>query len=134
MGRTLSWHLLLMLLMPFVAHAADPRTNIRLTSRFGIELEVDQAEGTYRVLYRGQPWFGKGIVSALVNERWYRSVSGAHPQMKPYSGSLELKGANTGTAKDKLGVYDFVDLTWEVPAGGTRIVTGFRLYRERPFI
>jgi hypothetical protein len=111
--------------------------NTTLANRFGLSVQVRASEGTYTMLYEGKPWLGPGIVSALVNDRWYHSAAISDPQGKLYKsapGRLVLNGSSGGTASDQLGAYDFVDLTWIIPESGTRLVTGFRLYHERPIL
>jgi hypothetical protein len=108
-----------------------------LENRFGIAVAIQSETGKYNVTYKGQRWLGSGFVSVLVKNRWYRSAEIRYPEPSAYKTpqvKLVLQDSKSGSDSDTLGVYDFLDLTWAVPDLGVRLVTGFRLYRERPYL
>ena len=119
-----------------VPPSAAERTYL-LQDKFGISVSVDLQTGLYSVQYNGQSWFGPGIVSVLANKRWYRSADVKFPEVAAYvhpQGKLIFEDAKTGSEKDRLGVYEFIDLSWKVPDIGVDLVTGFRLYRDNPYL
>ena len=121
-----------------------------LKNKFGTVLSIDPDEGSYTVdqstahaagagLSPGaeQPWFGKGLISVYSDHRWYRSTSSRFYNVrgsdKP-DGRLVLSGSQNGSATDALGSYDFVELRWMVPGGGTPVITAFYLYQNKPYL
>lgn len=117
--------------------AQRPAAPQSLRNNAGIVLSVDANAGRYTVTYRGQSWFGPGIVSVLVGKRWYRSTSAVYPEVAAYEqpqGKLVLKQDRTGTQSDRFGTYDFIELDWNVSGKDLELTTGFRLYRDRPFL
>jgi hypothetical protein len=124
-----------LILLLFAACASGrPAT---LQSPSGITLQVDPEQGTYAVRYNSQSWLGSGFVSVLVGNRWYRSASVVFPEAAVYNrndGRLSLINVKQGVATDRLGAYDFLDLSWEVPSKGIHLVTGFHLYRTKPYL
>jgi hypothetical protein len=110
---------------------------ITLRNDAGIDLEVNPELGIYTLRYKSQEWFGPGFVSALSGGRWYRSASVIIPEPKTFQvpdGRLSLISVKQGSDSDGLGSFDFVNLVWEVPEGGIRLMTGFHLYRDKPFL
>ncbi len=117
--------------------AKEPGRTYSLQSRFGISISVEADAGRYEVRYNGQSWFGPGIVSVLANKRWYRSADVKFPEAAAYdqpSGKLTLADAKRASGSDRWGEYETIDLSWEVPGSDIVLVTGFRLYREHPFL
>jgi hypothetical protein len=107
-------------------------------NRFGLSVAVDTKAGTYFVEYRGQRWLGTGFVSVLANRRWYRSATTIkYPQAAAYNqpqGSLILEGSKSSSGSDGLGRYDYLQLNWRVPDKRVRLITGFRLYQDKPYL
>lgn len=123
-----------MVLMMLTAIAGHSTT---LHNGSGIEVDVDPEQGVYTVRYHGQIWLGSGFVSVLADKRWYRSASVIMPESNTVhapDGRLKLTDLKQGSDDDSLGAFDYLNLTWEVPVQGTRLVTGFRLYRDKPFL
>jgi hypothetical protein len=128
---------LFVLLVLLISGMAEAETSIELSNKFGLAVHIDPQDGKYYVTYGGKSWLGAGIVSVLVKNRWYRSAAVIYPQLRPYDGGqgkLLLRSSRSGSASDKFGAYDFVDLNWEIPETATTLVTGFRLYHERPYL
>ena len=110
---------------------------LSLRNRFDISVEIDPQKGTYSVKYRGQLWLGSGLVSVLANNRWYRSAElkfPVHGQHDQRPGILILEDSKRVSGTDRLGLYESVSLQWKVPTIPNSIITGFRLYRDRPYL
>lgn len=120
-----------------------PAEIYQLKNKFGTVVAVDIVGGTYNVeeLAPGaagpeirdsaeRSWFGRGIVSVLLNKKWYRSTTGL---IGNSDGRLLLSDVKTGASSDRFGSYDFIELQWQVP-DGTPITTSFHLYRDRPYL
>jgi hypothetical protein len=76
-------------------------------------------------------------VSVLQNKRWYRSADVNYPEAAENghaSGKLTLEDIEHASGKDRWGEYETIDLNWVVPGSDVVLVTGFRLYDERPFL
>jgi len=115
--------------------AAEPDITLRNSS--GISLSVDRVAGVYSVKYNSDLWLGKGSVGVLTNGRWYRSAEVIYPQpgvFKAPDGRLLLENTKTGSDSDRLGSFDYVSLSWRVPSAGIRLITGFRLYHDKPYL
>ena len=127
--------LLMTLLLAPLASAQGPTQPYSLRNAFGMSVSVRPAAGDYLVAINGQQWMGRGIVSVLAGKRWYRSAD-----LRSYGvgveeeGKLLFRGAKTGAAEDVSGSYDFVDIEWELPGTANALVTGFRLYRNNPYL
>ena len=112
-----------------------------LQNKFGLSVSVDPELGHYNVSYQGQSWLGRGIVSVLRNNRWYRSQSALgtagredHRTVVQKDSELRVDGIRTGSDSDVPGAYDFIELSWELTPTGDEFVTGFRLYRDQPYL
>jgi hypothetical protein len=107
-----------------------------LQNGFGMSVSVEPKTGDYSVLLNGQQWFGPGRVSVLSGKRWYRStpIHAFYDSVERPEGQLALRGVKTGSDGDVLGTYDFIDLEWDLPQPGKTLVTGFRLYRDNPYL
>lgn len=108
-----------------------------LQNSLGLSVEVNTKTGMYFVKYKGQLWFGPGLVSVLAKNRWYRSANIKYPEPAVYErqqGSLALEETQSRSGSDGLGSYDDIQLTWEVPADEIRLITGFKLYRDKPYL
>jgi hypothetical protein len=117
--------------------ATESSRKYSLQNKFGLSVSVEPSEGRYSVRYHGQSWFGPGIVSVLVNKRWYRSGDVNFPEAAGYdqpSGRLTLADAKSAFGKDRWGEYGTIDLSWGVPDSDIVLVTEFRLYSEHPFL
>ncbi len=97
-----------------------------LTNRFGIAVAIEG--GNYSVTYKGSSWFGRGMVSVLAKGRWYRSTPAAG------DGKLALLESHAGQGKDQWGVYDAVTQTWQLPDANHKLLTGFRIYHDLPYL
>ncbi len=143
-----------------VADGKSGTSIYQLKNKFGTSVSVNTTEGSYLVEQlgpgaagaavtgsTGQPWFGQGMVSILVNHKWYRSTphrpyraneSDSHlGQMDPDSdslGRLVFSGVKTGSSSDGFGSYDSIETTWVVPNTSISVVTAFHLYQERPYL
>jgi hypothetical protein len=118
-----------------VAFAEEPHISLQNSS--GISVDVNPSSGFYSVKYRSERWMGDGFVSVLANGRWYRSAAVIYPEASVYKtpdGRLSLQDKKTGSDSDRLGSFDYVNLTWKIPDIGTRLITGFRLYRDKPYL
>lgn len=110
---------------------------LSLENSSGIFVGVDSQSGMYFVKYKGQLWLGSGFVSVLANNRWYRSADIKFPEPSVYKqpqGRLTLQGTKNSSGTDALGLYDYLQLTWQVPGERIKLVTGFRLYRDKPYL
>ena len=117
--------------------AADAGRTYSIQNKFGIRVSVEPKTGIYSVTYKGQNWFGIGIVSVLQNKRWYRSADVNYPEAAECdhaSGRLTLGDVEHASGKDRWGEYETIDLSWAVPGSDVVLVTGFRLYGEHPFL
>ena len=117
--------------------ATDAGRTYSIQNKFGISVSVVPKTGTYSVNYQGQNWLGTGIVSVLQNKRWYRSADVKYPaadERDGASGRLTLANVENASGKDRWGEYETIDLNWAVPGSDVVLVTGFRLYREHPFL
>jgi hypothetical protein len=115
----------------------SPEKVYSLRNKFGISVSVDTQAGHYSVTYKGQSWLGCGIVSVLSKNHWYRSADVKFPVATAYhppQGKLLLAESGRGSGTDRLGSYDSISLTWNVPGQEVKFVTAFRLYREAPFL
>jgi hypothetical protein len=111
--------------------------NLSLENSSGISVNVNPTSGFYSVKYKSEPWMGRGFVSVLANGRWYRSAAVIYPEASAYKnpdGRLSLQDKKTGSGNDRLGAFDSVSLTWKIPDIGVRLITGFRLYRDKPYL
>jgi hypothetical protein len=136
--------------LPATLLASDAKPSYTLSNKFGTIVTVNPQGGDYSVAQpdaqaagaqvlsgEAQSWFGAGLISVFANHRWFRSTDSALYHVRGDEGPdgrLVLAGVTTGSAKDSLGSYDFVDLTWTVPGTQTRIVTAFELYQQKPFL
>jgi hypothetical protein len=93
---------------------------------------VEPKTGQYSVLYRGESWYGTGAVSVFAGQRWYRSAALAGSGDK--DGKLVVHDLKTGAGKDLFGAFEFLDLYWKLPETGAGLITGFKVYRDRPYI
>lgn len=118
-----------------VAFSEQP--DISLSNSSGISVNISPTAGVYSVKYNSELWMGDGFVSVLANGRWYRSANVIYPESKAYKtpdGRLLLENTRTESGTDRLGSFDSVALTWKVPDVGINLVTGFRLYRKKPYL
>lgn len=97
-----------------------------LTNRLGIAVAI--RGGNYSVTYKGSSWFGQGMVSVLAKDRWYRSTPTGT------DGRLILLESQSGRGNDKWGAYEAVTLKWQLPDHDHKLVTGFRLYHDAPYL
>lgn len=140
MAERIKWALLVLasaLFWPSHLWAAELDPTYSLKNKFGISVVVDPEAGRYSVNYNGQSWFGPGIVSVLVNRRWYRSAEIKFPEAVGYEvpqGRLVLEKVSPGSGEDGLGGYDSIDVGWSVPDTEVSLITGFRLYRDKPYL
>ena len=111
-----------------------PQQPYVLENKFGIALAVEPQAGFYSVGYKGQSWFGTGIVSVLAGNHWYRSVEVGFPQQGDDERKLVLTDVATTSGNDRFGTFDTLNLTWSVPEKRVNVVTGFRLYRNAPYL
>lgn len=122
--------------MGYAKGAATPAEPVySLQNRFGISVLFEAKTGQYWVSYQGQPWFGAGNVSVLLDRHWYRSAGTAPPEaalFEPPQGSLALEDIQSTSGHDRLGAFNSLRLSWKVPATDLRLVTAFRLYRDAP--
>ena len=139
--REISFLCGLLILMSMVCssplRAADVGRTYSIQNKFGISVSVEPKAGTYSVTYKGQNWFGTGIVSVLQNKRWYRSTDVKYSDAAEYdraSSKLTLGDVRSASGKDRWGEYETIDLNWAVPGSDVVLVTGFRLYGEQPFL
>ncbi len=120
-------------LVPATLWGAGVAAPYSLKSDSGLGVTVEPRSGQYIVTYKGSAWFGPGTVSVLVNKQWYRSgvarVLGAS-ESKP----LSCYDAKQGSGRDASGDYQFVDLSWHIPASAANLITSFRLYRDHPYL
>jgi hypothetical protein len=127
----------LALLSQSIVRAAELERPYSLSSKFGISVSITPKEGRYTVSVNGRPWFGPGLVSVLVNGQWYRSagsmLSGIADDRED-ARKLLLDDVRTGSNTDTLGAYEFFDLYWTLPELRVEFTTGFRLYRDNPFL
>jgi hypothetical protein len=129
--------------------SGEQKSVYQLKSRFGTILSVDVTDGSYLVEQlgpgaagaaltssAGQPWLGRGMISVLVNHKWYRSTPRklSRGSDGDTTGKLAFSGVKTGSASDQFGAYDYIETTWVVPEGGVPVVAAFHLYRDRPFL
>ena len=108
-----------------------------LQNKFGISVTFEPKTGVYTVDYKQGSWFGPGIVSVLVNRRWYRSSSLSFPEAKAYEGpqgKLLLADLKQTAASDQLGAYDSLEVLWKVPGTSVEVATAFSLYRDAPYL
>lgn len=108
-----------------------------LQNKSGIAVSIDTQSGEYSVTYKGESWLGPGIISVLSKNQWYRSADVKFPVIAAYhpaQGKLPLVEAGSGPGTDRLGSYDSITLTWNVPGPEVKLVTVFRLYRDAPFL
>jgi hypothetical protein len=127
----------IMLFLAFLSGSAYAETpDLRLTSKFGITVEADSHSGMYWVKYKGQLWMGAGFVSVLKKNRWYRSADIKFPEPSVYTseGKLFFEGSKHTEGRDRLGNYEFLQMNWQVPDSGEKLITGFRIYEERPYL
>ena len=78
-------------------------------------MSVEPKAGIYSVTYKGQNWFGTGIVSVLQNKRWYRSADVNYPdaaECDHASEKLTLGDVEHASGKDRWGEYETIDLSW----------------------
>jgi hypothetical protein len=47
---------------------------------------------------------------------------------------LTLEDAKSTSAKDRWGDYETIELSWQVPGSDIELLTGFRLYRDHPYL
>ncbi len=135
MNTKKAWAALLIafwLALPLSALGAEDEYSLK--NAFGISVSVRPKAGDYSVLYQGREWLGRGTVSVFAAKRWYRSAQLRSYGLGPEEGKLSLGGVKTGSRKDAFGAYDFIDLAWELPGTGKALVTGFRLYRDNPYL
>src|SRR5262249_14977974 len=91
---------------------------LSLGNRFGISVEIAALSGMYAVYYSGQLWLGRGFVSVLAKNRWYRSAEVKFPSYGGYDQRAEiliLEEAKRDSGNDRLGPYESVSLRWKVP-------------------
>jgi hypothetical protein len=115
---------------------ADTR-RLALQNSVGLSVEFDAKTGMYFVKYKAQLWFGPGFVSVLAKNRWYRSANTKYPEPTVYKrpqGTLVLAETQSRSGSDRLGAYDDIRLTWHVLGEEIRVITGFRLYRDKPYL
>jgi len=103
-----------------------------IQNKFGLAVLFESKTGQYWVIYRGQPWFGAGNVSVQVNKHWYRSTGSASPEGKQTS--LALEDSRRSSANDRFGDFDSLRLSWKIPETNVKLITGFRLYRDVPYL
>jgi len=125
-------------LILFCAGFVEARAKeLSLRNRFALSVEIDTQKGMYFVKYRGQLWLGRGLVSVLAKDRWYRSSEvkfpayGGHDQ-RP--GMLILEDTKSDSGEDHFGPYESLSLRWRVPTTTDQVVTGFRLYHNSPYL
>jgi len=140
----------LLILLPATLLASEAKPTYTLKNRFGSIVTINPQDGYYSVAQLAahaagaalspgeeQPWFGRGQISVFANHRWFRSTDSAFYHVRGNEnpdGRLVLAGVKAGSAKDLLGSYDFVDVSWTVPGTQTPIITAFDLYQDRPFL
>ncbi len=141
---------LFLLLRPASLRALETKSAYTLNNKFGTVVTINLKNGYYSVsqlsdhaagagLSQGEEtmWFGRGLISIWANHRWFTSTAS---KFNPVRGDenpderLVLAAVKTGSAKDSLGSYDFVDVSWTVPGTQTSIITAFDLYQDRPFL
>lgn len=108
-----------------------------LQNRFGISVSFEPKTGAYAVDYHKRSWFGPGIVSILINKRWYRSSSIKFPEAKVYEepqGKLVLVDLKQTAASDSLGSFDSLEALWKAAGTSVAVAAGFRLYRDAPYL
>jgi len=122
--------------LDFIPNDNLPAGSYLLRNKAGIAVSIDSKAGKYIVTFKGKSWFGTGIVSVLSDSRWYRSIDTAYPEVEAFKqqGRLVFKDAETGSASDSIGTFDFVDLTWSLPGTNADLTTSFRLYRDQPVL
>jgi hypothetical protein len=113
------------------AQADESFPDQSLANKFGIGVLVNSQTGAYSVKYQGQSWLGTGILSVLAGGRWYRSGG---IRFFEQDGNLSVRGTKLGSGRDNLGSYDSIDLYWNTSGLGVDLITGFRLYRENPYL
>jgi hypothetical protein len=139
-----------LLLLPATLLASEAKPTYTLNNRFGTIVTINPQDGYYSVAQltayaagaalspgEEQPWFGRGQISVFANHRWFRSTDSTFYHVRGNEnpdGRLVLAGVKAGSAKDLLGSYDFVDVSWTVPGTQTPIITAFDLYQDRPFL
>jgi hypothetical protein len=96
---------------PALMSADLPQTH-SLRNRFGMSVSVAPNQGTYSIAYKGRPWLGLGAVSVLAENRWHRSARNLFSDAG--HGLLPVPDARTGSNRDVLGSYEFIDLSWKV--------------------
>ena len=115
----------------------DYKSAYSLQNSLGISVSFDPQAGSYSVNFNNQSWLGPGIVSVLINKRWYRSSGIAFPEPAAYEksqGRLVLEDVKQGSGSDRLGAYDFIELLWKAPETDVVLTTGFHLYRDSPYL
>jgi hypothetical protein len=147
-----SWSVwtILFWLLPAALFASDAKPSYVLKNKFGTVVTIDLHQGSYSVeqlsehadgaaLSQGEEvsWFGRGLVSVRANQRWFTSTDSKFYHVRGNENPderLVFAGVKTGSAKDSLGSYDFIDVSWTVPGTQTTIITAFDLYQDRPFL
>lgn len=97
---------------PALMSADLPQTH-SLRNPFGMSVSVAPTQGTYSIVYKGRPWLGLGAVSVLAQNRWHRSARSLFSDAG--DGLLPLQDARTGSNRDVLGSYEFIDLSAPLP-------------------
>jgi len=137
MQFTFKKYLPTVLLVSAIGFAYAEELGITLSNSSGISLNISPNAGVYSVKYNSEQWMGNGLVSVLVKGRWYRSGEVIYPEPSVYKlpeGRLLLQDTKRGSANDRLGSFDFVSLTWKIPDADIRLITSFRMYRDKPYL
>ena len=110
----------LLLFCPGFVGARGPELSLR--NRFALSVDIDTQTGMYFVRYKGQLWLGRGFVSVLAQNRWYRSSQVKFPGYGGYErqpGMLVLDDAKRDSGDNPLFVReDNSPLGVHVPVNG----------------
>lgn len=113
----------------------------RIENKFGLSLSFIPEFGTYNLKYNGESWLGPGIFSVYDMGRWYMSQrqlstkSMYDPTLECFKDEeLFISNITQGIDNDILGENEFISVQWGICNTGIEIVTGFRMYKDNPYI
>jgi len=99
-------------------------------NKFGIELVIEPEKCIYQVFYKGQNWLGKGMISILEDEVWFRNL--CSPRM--VSSDLTVLSADIVEFKDDKEEYSEIRLLVANNFTNTTFNLSIKFYFNMPYL